>query len=221
MLAGIEFVLLWWLAAITSNYLTVARFFLPRFVMSARAAPTSFGGMSLTPLGFVAPLVSNAALWGWVAASLAGIAVTPMLRFLHMPLRMLLTYNFLILAASSLCLLLVPSSGYQVEQFSLVYLTTTILMWFVLPVVVWTMCLSFPVLETLAAIVICVVYLYLLSAVRYAAFTAALALCGRVIMANLYLVFGPLLDFWLTVSFFSFFLPALTRQVRPEEWMKT
>jgi hypothetical protein len=76
--------------------------------------------------------------------------------------------------------------------------------------------LPFSVLERTVLMVLTLGYDIVFSAIRYAVFAWLLTGVGAVVMANLYLFLGPLLDFVYLVGIFALFLPRLGRRLGRE-----
>jgi len=189
--------------------------------MPAEAVPDAYLGFTLHPvLSGMAPAAYQSLALCLVLAIVA-IIVLSLLRP-ALPLRYFLISNLVMVIASAAYLIVVGHPGYDQWQFSRLYLTTVVTVWLVLPVVVGLSCMLFPftTLETAFIILIALVYDVLLSTGRYAIFLWLLAKTGPLLMPNLYLFFGPLLDFALVVGLFSIALVRLSAKLvrHTEDW---
>jgi len=177
---------------------------------------------SIAPVA--APMASNGyeTLAVWLACGVVGIIVLALLRP-ALPLRYFLISNLTLLVASAAYLIIVGHPGYDQWQFSRLYLTTMLTVWLVVPVVVGLVCSLFPftTVETAVMILIALAYDVLLGAARYATFLWVLAKTGPLLMSNLYLFFGPLLDFALIVGLFAAALVRLSKKLdkHSEDWV--
>jgi hypothetical protein len=101
-------------------------------------------------------------------------------------------------------------------------LETMTAIWLVLPLFIGTVTILFPftLLASIAIILSTVVFDIVLAASRYAAFIVILNHSGPILMADLYLSFGPLLDVIPLTGIFAIFLGLLARRLRrdPEAW---
>jgi len=176
---------------------------------------------NLAPVGSPMASTGYETLVIWLASAVVGIIVLALLRP-ALPLRYFVISNLTLLVASAAYLIVTGHPGYDESQFSRVYLTTAVTVWLVLPVVVGLVCMLFPfsALETAAIILIALSYDVILCAARYATFLWVLAKTGPVLMLNLYLFFGPLLDFALIVGLFSAALVRLSNKLdkHSEDW---
>ena len=136
-------------------------------------------------------------------------------RWLSMPVRYLVVYNLLIIAASASYLLFFGQPGYDARDFSQLYLRTVVTIWLVTPAFlgVMSMTLPFHPLEQVGLVTVSLVYDMVFSAVRYALFVWLLVRLGAVVMATLYLFLGPLLDVIYLVGIFAAFVLRLTRRI--------
>lgn len=177
-----------------------------------------FFGIRLEPLDITIKQLDYRALLAWVLGGAAGLAVLWAWRSLAAPARFMIGYNIVLTSASAAYLLFAGQLGYDALDFSELYLRTAIVVWLILPVLIGGLALSLPfsLRERALIIATCLLYNFVFSAVRYAAFGWALATAGGVVMANLYLFLGPLLDFVYVVGVISVFLPPLSRRMDRE-----
>jgi hypothetical protein len=175
-----------------------------------------FLGVELFPLVFGSiPPLSYQAVALWLAGSLAALALVWSAAWIVAPLRFLLAYNLALLSASALYLLFAGDLGYDAEAFSRLYLRTAVLIWLVTPVFMAALGLTLPftALERGGLLVLTLAYDVGFSAVRYAVFVWLLTRCGAVVMASLYLFFGPLLDIIYFVGIFALLVRRLARRL--------
>jgi hypothetical protein len=215
LVAGLEGVLLWYLPQVVRAFVqtTVA---LVRFSGTTVSLGTDeLLGVPLSPLAFegTRPL-SYQALLIWLGACIVGIILLTWRRWLSMPVRYLIVYNLLLIAASAYYLLFFQP-GYDAGDFSRLYLRTVVTIWLVTPAFmgVMSMTLPFSPLEQLGLVTVSLVYDMVFSAVRYALFIWLLVRLGAVVMATLYLFLGPLLDVIYLVGIFAVFVLRLTRRI--------
>ena len=196
-------------------------------IAGAAHVPVTLGSeqflwLNLAPLQFTMPSHDYIELATYILVSVIGIAVFSIFRLFPAPLRFFINFNFLICAAEASYLLLEGHLGYASNTFSTLMLETMTAIWLVLPLFVGTITILFPfaLLTSLALILTSVAFDIVLSASRYAAFVIILSHSGPILMADLYLSFGPLLDVIPLTGIFAIFLGALARRLRrdPEAW---
>jgi hypothetical protein len=179
-----------------------------------------FLGVPLLPLVFesIRPL-SYQVLLLWLGACAAGILLLTRRRWLSMPVRYLIVYNLLLIAASAYYLLFAGQPGYDAVDFSRLYLRTVVTIWLVMPAFMGVMSLTLPFspLEQVGLVALSLAYDMIFSAVRYALFVWLLVHLGAVVMANLYLFLGPLLDVIYLVGIFAVFALRLERRIEERE----
>jgi hypothetical protein len=131
------------------------------------------------------------------------------------PVRFFVNLNLLVIVGAAVYLLLVGRLGYDSAAFSELLLRTALLTWLVMPVFVGLFASLFPFTwqQRLLFILITVVYDVPLSIVRYGLFIAILGKTSSIVMADLYLVFGPLLDAIPIICFFSLFLVKVAKSI--------
>jgi len=120
--------------------------------------------------------------------------------------------------ASAVYLTFAGRLGYDAAEFSNLYLRTVVVVWLITPLFIagLSLMLPFSALERAALMVLTLAYDVVFCAVRYALFAWLLTEVGAVVMANLYLFLGPLLDFVYLVGIFALFLPRLGRRLGRE-----
>jgi hypothetical protein len=196
-------------------------------IAGAAHVPVTLGSeqflwLTLAPLQFTMPSHDYLDLATYILVSVIGIAVLSVFRLFPAPLRFFINFNFLIVASEASYLLLAGHLGYASNTFSTLMLETMTAIWLVLPLFIGTVTILFPftLLRTVAIIVVSVVFDIVLSASRYAAFVIILSHSGPILMADLYLSFGPLLDVIPLTGIFAIFLGVLARRLRrdPEAW---
>jgi hypothetical protein len=131
------------------------------------------------------------------------------------PIRYFVNLNAFLIGGGALFLLLAGRLGYDSAAFSELMVRTALFTWLIMPLFVGLFASLFPftALERFAFIVITVAYDVPLSIVRYALFVAILGKTSSIVMADLYLVFGPLLDAIPIICFFSIFLVRVSRSL--------
>jgi hypothetical protein len=175
-----------------------------------------FLGVRLFPVMFetIRPQ-SYQALLAWLAGCVVAIVLLTQRRWLLMPVRYLIVYNLLLLAGSAYYLLFFGQPGYDAVDFSQLYLRTVVTIWLVTPAFMGLMSLTLPFspLEQIGLVTLALAYDMVFSAARYALFIWLLAHLGAVVMANLYLFLGPLLDVIYLVGIFAVFALRLARRL--------
>jgi hypothetical protein len=131
------------------------------------------------------------------------------------PIRFFINLNLLLVAGAALYLLFFGRLGYDSAAFSELMVRTALLTWLIMPIFVGGFASLFPFsfLERFAFIVITVAYDVPLSIVRYGLFVALLGSTSSILMTDLYLVFGPLLDAIPIICFFSLFLVRVAKKL--------
>ena len=217
LVAGLEVLLVRYLAPVVRVF-GLTTFALVRFVRTpAWLGRDQFLGVPLFPLVFgPIPPLSYGVVLLWLAGSLLAIVGLGRLRRVMVaPLRYLFVYNLLLLAASAYYLLFVGHLGYDAEEFSRLYLRTVVTIWLVTPVFMGLLSLTLPFspLERVGLVALTVIYDMIFSAVRYAVFVWLLKNLGAVVMANLYLFLGPLLDVIYFVGIFGLFVLSVAHRM--------
>jgi hypothetical protein len=138
------------------------------------------------------------------------------------PIRYFINLNALLVGCAALFLFLTGHLGYDSAAFSQLMLRTAIITWLVIPLFVAFFVSLFPfrILERIGFIALAVAWDIPLSIVRYACFIAILGRAGAIAMADLYFLFGPLLDIVPVICFLSVLLVRLARALesRRAEW---
>jgi hypothetical protein len=220
LVVGVEGLLYWYLPQVVRAFslFTVA---LVRFTHTAVGLGTDeLLGVPLLPLVFESiPPLSYQGLLLWLSACGAGILLLTARRWLSMPVRYLIVYNLLLIAASAYYLLFAGQPGYDAVDFSRLYLRTVVTIWLIMPAFmgVMSLTLQFSPLEQVGLVALSLAYDMVFSAVRYALFVWLLVHLGAVVMANLYLFLGPLLDVIYLVGIFAVFVRRLTRRTEERE----
>jgi hypothetical protein len=154
-----------------------------------------------------------------------GIVVLSVWTAIAAPIRFFVNLNLFLIGGAATYLLLAGNLGYDSVAFSQLLIRTALITWLVLPVFVGLYASLFPftLVERLVFIAVTVAYDIPLSIVRYGLFVGILAKTSSVVMTDLYLVFGPLLDALPIICFFSLFLVRSARNLRAErsvwEWL--
>jgi len=145
--------------------------------------------------------------------ALIGIILVTITTKIASPLRFFINLNVLIVGGAAVFLLLAGHLGYDSYAFSQLMMRTAILTWLVLPFFLGLFSALFPfsIIERFALIAITVAYDVPLAIVRYACFIGILGKTGPVMMTDLYLVFGPLLDALPVTCFLSLVLLRVSR----------
>lgn len=196
-------------------------------IVRASNVPVTLGSehflwLNLAPLEFSMPVHDYIELAAWILACALAIAIISLLRLFPAPLRYFVNFNFLIVAGEASYLLLEGHLGYSSNTFSTLMLQTMTAVWILLPLFVGTIAILFPftVLTSTAIIVGSLVFDIALGAARYLAFVIILSHSGPILMADLYLCFGPLVDVIPLTGILALFLALLARRLRsqPEAW---
>ena len=196
-------------------------------IVRASNVPVTLGSenflwLHLAPLEFSMPLHDYIELAVWILVCAAAIAIISVLKLFPAPLRYFVNFNFLIVAGEASYLLLAGHLGYSSNTFSTLMLQTMTAVWLLLPLFIGTITVLFPftLLASAAIIVSSLVFDIVLAAARYLAFVIILSHSGPILMADLYLCFGPLLDVIPLTGILALFLALLARRLRstPEAW---
>ena len=211
----VEVALVWYLPQVVQAFVLTAAELVRLSRTAVGLGTDELLGIPLSPLTFesIRPL-SYQALLLWLGGCVAAIVLLTRRRWLLMPVRYLIVYNLLLIAGSAYYLLFFGQPGYDADDFSRLYLRTVVTIWLVTPAFMGVMSLTLPfsALEQVGLVVISLVYDMVFSAVRYALFVWLLVHLGAVVMANLYLFLGPLLDVIYLVGIFAVFVLRLTRR---------
>jgi hypothetical protein len=156
-----------------------------------------------------------------IVASLLIVTLLSIWTRIAAPLRFFVNINLLLIAGASVYLLLAGTLGYDSAAFSQLMIRTALVTWLVMPLFVGLFASLFPFtfLERCVFIALAVGYDVPLSIVRYGLFIAVLGTTSSVTMADLYLVFGPLLDAIPTICFLSIFLLRVARSLEERRTM--
>jgi hypothetical protein len=220
LVAGLEGLLFWYLPQVARAF-ALATMALVRFSRTAATLGSDeFLGVPLFPLVFEGSRPMHyLAILLWLGACAAGILLLTQRGWLSMPVRYLIVYNLSLLAASAYYLLFFGQPGYEAADFSRLYLRTVVTIWLVTPAFMGLMSVTLPFspLEQVGLVLLALAYDMVFSAVRYALFVWLLVHLGAVVMANLYLFLGPLLDIIYLVGIFAVFVLRLTRRAGEQE----
>lgn len=131
------------------------------------------------------------------------------------PLRYFVVFNAILVGCEATYLLFAGHLGYSSEQFSILMTRTMVATWILMPLFVGTIALLFPFRPwtSVGLVAGCAVFEVLLSGARYAAFVSLLSHTGPIMMADLYLVFGPLLDVLPIIGIYSIVLARLSSRI--------
>ena len=196
-------------------------------VVRASNVPVTLGSehflwLNLAPLEFSMPGHDYIELAIWILGCALAIAIISLLKLFPAPLRYFINFNFLIVAGEASYLLLAGHLGYASNTFSTLMLQTMTAVWLLLPLFVGTITILFPftLLTSTAIIFGSLIFDIVLAAARYLAFVIILSHSGPILMADLYLCFGPLLDVIPLTGILAIFLALLARRLRhePEAW---
>ncbi len=193
-----------------------------RVVAGTSVIPHSFLGRNVGAMLFGMRTHSVPELFTWIAVCALVISVVTALRGLTKPLQYFINVNAWIIGLEAVFLLVVGHLGYSADAFSKLLLDTMIVAWFVMPVFIGFVAVLFPfkAWESFTLIVAASAYVVLLEAVRYAVFPAILTRTGPILMSDLYLLYGPLLDIIPVVGIFGIMLTRLSSRLKrtPEAW---
>lgn len=171
------------------------------------------------PLSFVRitmPSHSWIELLEWMLACAIVVAAMQLLRHVvEAPLRYFINFNALVVGSEATYMLFAGHLGYSIDEFSVLMTRTMVATWVLMPLFVGTIALLFPFrrLTGVGLILGCALYEVVLSATRYAAFLGLLSHSGPIMMADLYLVFGPLLDVLPVIGIYSIVLARLSSRI--------
>ena len=129
------------------------------------------------------------------------------------PVRFFINLNALLVGGAALFLFLSGRLGYDSAAFSQLMLRTAVLTWLVIPFFAAFVVSLFPfrIVERVGFVALAVAWDVPLSIVRYACFIGILGRTGAIAMADLYFLFGPLLDIVPVICFLSILLVRLAR----------
>jgi hypothetical protein len=222
MVAAIEacFVFSWQrLAAFVVNIDTAI---VNRVVSGASIVPHAFLGHEIGATSFVMREHSVPELALWIVVCALVVAAVTLRRGLSKPLQYFINVNAIVIALEAAFLLAFGKLGYSAGTFSQLLLHTMIVTWFVMPFFIGVVALLFPfkAWESAGLILAVSAYVVLLEAVRYAVFCALLTRTGPILMSDLYLLYGPLLDILPVVGIFGIVLTRLSSRLQrtPEAW---
>ncbi len=157
-----------------------------------------------------------------IGCLLAIVTISTLLRRIEAPLRYFINFNLLIVCSEATYLLFAGHLGYSAGAFSTLMLRTAITTWLLVPPIVGLMAMLFPFppLASASLVLSCALYEIVLSFARYAAFIAVLSHTGPLLMAAMYLLYGPLLDVLPIIGIYSLFLERLSLRLSrdPEAW---
>ncbi len=222
-LAAFELVLLAYLGDLARLFSGLALALTTKTGVSVTVGEDFFLGVRLSPLLFSASPMDYTSILGWVLGCGAGIAVLSVTRWMTAPLRVLLIYNLFLIGTTAVYLLYTGQLGYDAETFSRLYVRTVVIVWATLPLFMGMLSaiLPFSSLEQAGFVVSALTYNFVFSALRYAFFVWAISRIGIVVMPDLYLFFGPFMDFVYSVGIFTLFLGRLRRRLdrHGERWV--
>lgn len=186
------------------------------FLLHAAGVPVGTGvdhflWMDTAPVTFSMPNHSFIELFVWIIVGGIGILVVTLLRIIPAPLRYFINLNLLIVLSEATYLYFMGHLGYDSNEFSILLTRTAILTWLIVPLFVGVLSALFPltIAEQLSLLLFCSGYNFLITTIRYAVFIAILSKTGPILMADLYLLYGPLLDIVPLVAIYSMFLVRL------------
>jgi hypothetical protein len=185
-----------------------ASFTADREGIASRPFPDPFLFVTTYPMTFAMRHSDWIELCAIILVCLIAVIVLSVWTRIAAPVRFFVNLNLLVIAGAAVYLLLVGRLGYDSAAFSELMVRTALLTWLVMPVFVGLFASLFPFTfrQRLLFIMITVAYDVPLSIVRYGLFVAILGKTSSIGMADLYLVFGPLLDAIPIICFFSLFL---------------
>jgi hypothetical protein len=193
-----------------------------RIAPGASIEPHVFLGRQIGAMLFAMRQHSQPELYTWMIACALVVVLVTALRRLTKPLQYFINVNALIIGLEAAFLLVAGHLGYSAGTFSRLLLDTMVVTWFVMPLFIGLIALLFPfkTYEAVALIVISFAYVVLLETVRYAVFPAVLTRTGPILMSDLFLLYGPLLDILPVVGIFGIALTLLSSRLRrtPEAW---
>jgi hypothetical protein len=188
----------------------------------ATVVPHAFFGQQIGAMLFGMRQHSQPELITWMVVCALTIVLVSALRRLTKPLQYFINVNALIIGLEAAFLLFAGHLGYSAGTFSQLLLDTMVVTWFVMPLFIGMIALLFPfkVHEAVGLILLSFAYVIFLEAVRYAVFPAILTRTGPILMSDLFLLYGPLLDILPVVGIFGIVLSILSSRLRrtPQAW---
>jgi len=221
-LVAVEVALLLWAAQLERFLTGSAVAWLQGMGTPVTLGEDGYLGWSLATISYAMPTHHYVELLIWIGTGLGGIALLALGRILSTPVRYFAILNLAVISSEAIYLLFQGHLAYSPTQFSVLMMRTMLVTWFVIPAFAATIVVLFPfrVWHVVAAILFCTAYDVALGSARYVAFVAILSHTGPILMADLYLIYGPLLDVIPMIGIFAFFLTRLSRRLerRPGAW---
>jgi hypothetical protein len=211
----LETTLLLFLSDIARTFTSLALAFVPASSTGFGLVSDSYFNVALRPMSFTIPPTAYGGLLAWFLASVAGVIFLVKARWVWGPIRFIGGYNLVLIGVTAAYMLFTGRLGYEAVAFSRLYLRSVLMVWLALPILLGavTLMLPFSTRQRVACVLVCLVFDFAFSAVRYSLFAWVLSEIGSVPMASMYLFFGPLLDFVYVVGGFAVFLVPLSRRL--------
>lgn len=211
LLVVLEVVLYWALPAVMAAFASLLGVVSPAPVrdvpfLGGQLAQVDF---SLATLDYVELLI-----WTLVTAIVVPIVLVE-LRSTNPAIRAMAAYVTILVGASAIAEIFTGHSPFSPAQFSLLYSQTQVIIWLLLPLLVGLATLAIPVGWWLRPLLMIAILAFdvVLGAVRFGFFAWVLSWVGPVLMAPLYFIAGPILDFVCAVAMFSWLLQHAARRL--------
>lgn len=152
-----------------------------------------------------------------VLLAVSGMTILPAIKRIPRSLGIAGAFVCFIHLCSSVFFLTMPDKfPYSVETFSGLYMKTEISMWFIVPLLLQLCLLPIP-MPKLTKFMLNLLVLFLLivlSVFRYLVFLYVLNRFSLIFMADMFFVFGALINFLYVVTLYSIFFASLSRQFK-------
>jgi hypothetical protein len=180
--------------------------------LAASATPERLAFLSPAPLSFAMRHSERTELIVVAIVCAAIAAAIPAAQWPAAPLRVFAVFNVLLVALAAL-VQLTGHGGYDSVGFTRLMLHTALCSWLVMPVFAGLLAALFPfnLLQRTLFVVAAVAYAVPLAIVSYGLFVAIAAAAGSLVISNLYVVFGPVIDALPVICLFSIFLARFDR----------
>lgn len=181
-----------------------------------------FLGLHLQPLTFAMPPHHFIELLMWMFGAALAILVISLTKIVPLPWRYFVNLNLLIITAEATYLFFAGHLGYASNDFSALILRTAVVTWLVMPFFLLVISSLFPftILEQFTLFGLGMVLELAITTLRYAVFAAVLIKTGPILMADLYLLYGPLMDVIPLIAIYTIVLANLAKRLErgPEGW---
>jgi hypothetical protein len=175
----------------------------------------TFLGIQLTPLSFSMPTHHFIELLTWMFGCALAVLIISIFRIVPLPWRYFVNLNLMIVTAEATYLFFAGHLGYASNEFSVLMLRTAIVTWLVMPLFLLIISSLFPftILDQFLLFIVGMVVELSITTLRYAVFAAILVKTGPILMADLYLLYGPLMDVIPLVAVYTYFLVRIAKRL--------